>query len=452
MKLGELKNKSILILGFGREGRDSFKFLRKMFPEKVLGIADRLEIKDHRPCLQGRGPAHMYMGCGLRFKIKDKKIKLHLGKDYLKAIENYDIIIKSPGIPIHLPEIEKAYKEGKITSQTEIFFENCPGKIIGIAGTKGKGTTATLIYRLLKEGKIRAHLIGNIGRPVLKFLSSAKPEDVYVYEVSSHQLYNLKKSPQIAVFLNIYPDHLDYFKNFQEYVSTETNITRYQRKNDYLVYNPRNEIVKKFARKSQAKKIVPTNYEFITNIRMINRFDSENIMAAVEVGKIFRIPEKKIAKVIKNFKPLPHRLEYIGTYQGIKFYDDSASTIPEATIFALDSLGDSVQTILLGGSEKKVGFKTLAKRILKSKIENIIFFPTSGEKIWQALRQAQGKKLPKPFFVNNMKSAVELAYQHTKKGKVCLLSPASASFGLFRSYQERGNLFKKYVKLYGKKA
>jgi UDP-N-acetylmuramoylalanine--D-glutamate ligase len=193
--LEELKDKKILILGFGREGRDNFRFLRKLFPKKIIGIGDRSEkIKDQKSKIK-----NLLNG--------DKKIKWHLGENYIKALKKYDVIIKSPGIPFKiLPKTALR----KITSQTEIFFENCPGKIVGITGTKGKSTTAALIYKILKTGGLKAHLVGNIGKPVLNLLFTATPKDVYVYELSSHQLYNLKKSPQIAVFLNIYPEHLDY--------------------------------------------------------------------------------------------------------------------------------------------------------------------------------------------------------------------------------------------------
>jgi UDP-N-acetylmuramoylalanine--D-glutamate ligase len=167
------------------------------------------------------------------------------------------------------------------------------------------------------------------------------------------------------------------------------------------------------------------------------------------VGKIFKVPKEKIARAIKNFKPLPHRLELVGKFKGITFYNDALSTIPETAIAALDALGKGVQTIILGGFDRKLNFKKLAKRILKSEIKNVILFPTTGEKIWRALRLAslsQGKKLPRHFFVNNMSEAVKLAYQYTEREKICLLSTASTSFSIFRDYKEKGNLFKKYIK------
>ncbi len=443
MKLEELRNsegkplvsygagKKILILGFGREGIDTFLFLRKIFPDKIFGIADKSE----------------------KIKKPDKKTVLYLGKNYLEAVKKYDLVIKSPGIPIHLPEIEKAFKQGKITSQTEIFFsaidgpsealckggDNCPGEIVGITGTKGKSTTTALIYNILKEGGKKAFLVGNIGKPVLSLLPSASSKDIYVYELSSHQLYNLNKSPHIAVFLNVFPEHLDYYKNIKEYSQAKANITLCQGKNDYLVYNSGDKTVSSFANKSKAIKIP-----------IKGKYYELDKTAARKVGEIFGISKTKIEKAIKNFKPLPHRLELVGKFKGITFYNDALSTIPETAIFALDYLGKNVETILLGGFDRNIDFKNLAKRIVKSNLKNLILFPTTGEKIWKEVALLSKNKF-RPFFVGNMEDAVKLAYKHTRTGKICLLSCASTSFSIFKDYEEKGNLFKKYVKKLGKK-
>ncbi len=418
MKTEKPADKKILILGLGKEGIDTLKFLRKLFPKKVLGIGDRDR--------------------GVKNKIKNNGLlRWHLGDDYLKALKNYDVIIKAPGIPLKSisPFIGK---KQLVTSQTEIFFDNCPGTIIGITATKGKSTTTSLIYEILKSAGLSAHLVGNIGKPVLSLLFSATNKDVYVYELSSHQLFNLKKSPHIAVFLNVFPEHLDYYKSFKEYVGAKANITKHQTKKDFLIYNPDNKLVKEIAKKSKAQKI-----------SIKGEYYDLNRAAAREVGKIFNISKEKINQTIKGFKYLPHRLELVETFKGITFYNDALSTIPEATIYALNTLGNKVETIILGGFDRGLDFSSLAKRVLKSNIKNVILFPVTGQRIWKEIVKISDGKDFNHFFVDNMPEAVKIAYDNTKKGKICLLSTASPSFNMFKDYKEKGNLFKKYVKQYG---
>jgi len=435
MKLKELTDKKILILGLGKEGTDTFKFLRKLFPKKILGIGDRDEK--------------------VKSKLEDKKlIKWHLGSNYLKALKDYDVIIKSPGIS---PKEIRPYLQKRqiITSPTEIFFDNCPGLIVGVTATKGKSTTTSLIYEILKHGGLKSHLVGNIGKPVLNLLSSATNKDIYAYELSSHQLSNLKKSPHIAVFLNVFPEHLDYYQNFQEYIGAKSHITLYQTTKDYLVFNSKNKIVDKIAKKSKAQKQIFNSVKIekvikLKDIPLKGKFYLDNIRAAILVGRIFQIPDKKIGLAIKQFKPLAHRLEPVGTFKGIEFYNDSLSTIPETTIAAISALGNNVQTIILGGFDRGLNFKNLAKEVLKSKIKNVILFPTTGQIIWKEISKIKSKRSLNHFFVDNMADAVKIAYQQTPKNKICLLSTASPSFSIFKNYKEKGNLFKKYVKEYSR--
>jgi len=441
--LENFKSKKILILGFGREGIDSFLFLRKKFPAAVFGIADELKLE--------------------KLSKKAKKIirkypptKLHLGKDYLTKVKDYDVIIRSPGIA---PRILSPFISQKqiLTSPTEIFFDNCPGEIIGITGTKGKGTTSSLIYRILKKGGRKAHLIGNIGKPVLQLLLSATPKDIYVDELSSHQLSTLKKSPPIAVLLNIYPDHLDYYGTFKKYAEAKANLCRYQKKSDFLIYNRENKTSRELSKKSKAKKIPinPKKIEKIIKIKNIplkGKFNLYNVGAAIEVGQLYHISSKKIREAIKTFKPLPHRLEFVGTFKGIDFYNDSLATMPEATIAAIEALGKNIATLIAGGFDRGLSFKNVATAILKSNIKTLILFPTTGEKIWKEIQiqnaecKIKNETINKAFSAKTMEEAVVLSYQHTDKKRICLLSCASASFSLFKDYKERGELFKKYVK------
>ena len=414
MKIKELKNKKVLILGIGREGMDTLFFLKKVFPKKIFAIADKKQFND----------------LDSKTKKAIKGMELLLGDDYLKKVNDFDVIIKSPGIPF------SRYKN-KITSQTELFFDNCPGKIIGVTGTKGKSTVSSLINAIVKN----SYLIGNIETPSLSFLLKAKKEDVFVYELSCHQLQNLKKSPHIAVFLNIYPEHLDYYKDFDEYYSAKKNIFKYQNKDDYLVYNPKVEV------KTKAHKIEINIKDFAIFIKNNQQFleitHIDNLIAVLNVANILNISEDKVIKALSNYKRLPHRLEFIGEFRGIRFYDDSIATIPEAVIFALGALGNDVETLIAGGYDRGIKYNKLAKRINKSNIKNVILFPNSGERIMKEIEK-QDRKI-KIVMVEKMEDAVEKAYRLTSKGKICLLSPSSPSFGSFKDYKEKGNLFKKYI-------
>lgn len=406
MKLQNLKNKKIIIVGFGREGKNTYKTLKKLFPLKSIALADKKEIKaDER--------------------------EIYTGKDYLNNLKNYDVIIKTPGIPFN--EVKKNAGLAKITSQTELFLENCPGKVIGVTGTKGKSTTSTLIYKILKDSFKNVKLVGNMGKPCLSYLLTAKPKDIFVFEMSCHQLDHISKSPNIAVFINIYPEHLDYYKTFLKYFNSKKNITKFQDKNDLFIYNPEFKEIENI--KTKAHKI-PFKESFLKN-----NIHKNTIAAAIAVSKTFGLTEKEIKKSIDEFKTLNSRIEFLGNFNGINFYNDSLATIPEATIFALNEL-KNVDTLILGGLDRGIKFNKLTEEIKNKKIKNIILFPNTDKKIYKDLKNENINF----FFTDSMKEAVLFAKKNTKKGSICLLSPAAPSYNLFKDYKDRANQFKKYLK------
>lgn len=418
MLLNKFKNKKILILGFGREGKDSYSALKKLFPSQVIGIADIKKIA--RP---------------------DNKAVIHSGKNYMEAIKEYDVIIRAPGIPLSKikPFITNA---NKVTSQTEIFFDNFEGTIIGVTGTKGKGTTSSLIYSILQKAGVNVRLVGNIGKPVLQQLLQSKKDETFVYELSSHQLQGLKKSPHIAIFLNLFRDHLDYYKTSEEYQRAKENITRWQKAGDWFVYNKDDKKINKIAKNTKAQIVAfsDTDKTYLKtiiqdkDIPLYGEFNKLNILAAVRVAKILGVSKDKIRQGIMAFHGLPHRLEFIGKYNGIEFYDDSMSTIPEVTVATVKSLKDT-DVLIIGGSEKGSDYT-----LMENAIENIKTVIALGDGTANKIKRKKIK-------VQSMKEAVKLAFEKGKK--LCLLSPGSASFNLFRDYAERGDLFKKWVKYYG---
>ena len=436
MELNEFNGKKILVLGLGREGRDTLNFLLKWVPEAVGGVAD--------------GQAEDKVGNEVKEAIKGKQIRCHFGPDYLLGLDDYDIVIKSPGIPIHIPEIEAAFKKNKITTQTQIFFDHCRGTIIGVTGTKGKSTTASLINSVLLAAEYNSRLIGNIGQPVLSFMEGSGKDDFFVYELSAHQLYGLTQSPHIAVLTNLYPEHLDYYSDFNEYILAKSNIAIHQTKNDFFIYNSQINECRDIAGKSLAKKFAfnESDWRPSCETKLKGEVNLGNMKIAAIVGNILGIDSGKIESAVCNFKPLPHRLESVGSFKGIKFYNDSLSTIQESAVAAIESLGSDLQTLIAGGFDRHQPFDKLARSILDSSIDNLILFAPTGQRIWDELinksQTPEGTRRVETinhFFVNSMDEAVGLAFRNTKPGKICLLSAASASFGGFRDYAERGEAF-----------
>lgn len=456
--LSELERGNILILGFAREGVSTYNFLRKFFPAKKITIADKKGLHNLEGEIESRLRA-------------DKNLSFKKGSDYLADLGKYDIVIKSPGVPSDLPEIKKAEKEGvRFTSQTKIFFEVCEDKIVGVTGTKGKSTTSTLIYYILKESGIDCELIGNIGKPPLDYL--AERGKYFVFELSSHQLATLEKSPFIAVFLNIFIEHLDYYKNFDHYLAAKENITKFQSNEDVFIYNTDIPEASDIARRTKAQKLEfsmsstkancfleegfivlreKENKEKVIkvgDVPLLGNHNLYNVMAAVLASYTTGATVEDIRRAIKTFRPLPDRLEVVGVFKNITFVNDALATIPEATIAALKAFNGKVGTLICGGFDRGQKFETLAEVITEMNVENLILFPETGKKIWQEVKKRDAAK--RHFFIDTMEDAVRLAYEITSPGKICLLSAASPSFTVFKNYEDEANQYKKYVAKYSK--
>lgn len=437
------KDKKILILGLGQEGLDSFLFFRLLFPRMIIGLADRNPLERLDPVFQKK-------------IAQDKHLDLHLGENYLKALEKYDLAVKAPGIPIHLHEIDEACAAGKIIWQTKIFFDFCPGMIIGITGTKGKSTTSALIHAVLNKARKPVKLLGNIGKPILMDLLKAKKNDFFVLELSSHQLFGLEKSPHIAVLLNLYEEHLDYYRDFSEYAAAKANIALHQSADDFLIYNSDNEEAAAIAERSCAQKIAfnQRDWDFkASDLPLMGEFNYQNAKIAAIVGEILKIDKETIAAALKKFKPLKHRLEKVGVFNGIEFYNDSLSTIQESAVAAIGGLGERVETLIAGGFDRGQPFCKLAEKILDSKIKTVILFPTTGERILKETAVLAGGSGRAARFKGikfipscSMDDAVRAALDNTAGGKIALMSCASSSFSLFKNYEEKARLFKESLK------
>lgn len=433
--VNRLRDKKIVILGFGREGKSTYNFIRKHLPyEKILIIDYNIDINsEENKCI-----------------LNDMCTEVWKTNDYIDLLYDYDIIFKSPGISFKGKDISRI--KPKITSQLEAILKYVKDTIIiGVTGTKGKSTTSTLITKILEDQQKKVCFAGNIGIPVFDEIDNIEKSDYVVLEMSSHQLQYMDVSPNIAILLNIFEDHLDHYNSYDEYALAKANIVKYQKESDYFIYNkdcPKlMETINKIDIKS--KKIVISSenritFNFEKERKLLGKHNEYNIMFALAVSSILKLDSKKTEDTILNFEGLPHRMEYIGEVGGVKYYNDSISTIPEATIRAIETIPNT-DTILIGGLDRGIHYGILIDYLKKGSVKNIICMYDSGKKIYDALikEKVQGKNL---IYAPELKEAVKRAKELTEKGKSCILSPAAASYGAFKNFEERGNAFKEYVK------
>jgi len=438
--LDKLKDKNVAILGFGREGKSTYKLMRKYLTNQVITIIDQ---KD--------------------FELDDDKVVKVTGEGYLDNLDKYDLIIKTPGIS--LKDIDIGKFKDKITSQLELLLEVNSKNIIGITGTKGKSTTSSLTYEVLKDQLGDVYLLGNIGTPVLDNIEDYKEDTKLVIEMSSHQLEFIKFSPHIAVILNLFQDHLDHAGSLEHYHQNKMNIFKYQNNNDYYIYASDNDYLRERVKEYDLKGIKYTvrfddlekdgNYTRIVDKdvfindelvyhdgerKIIGDHNLKNIMFVLTIAKIMNLDLDRAKEVIKNFNGLKYRMELIGKYHDIKFYNDTIATIPDATISAINAIGD-VDTLIIGGLDRGIDYSSFIEYLKNSNIPNIICMPTTGNFIGKELENDKNI-----IYVKTLEEAYAESLKVTKKDKSCLLSPAAASYEFFKNFEEKGAAFEEIVK------
>lgn len=456
----------VAILGFGREGKSVLSFLKtrgltRMTTRINADKKTEIWILDKNPNLKILGGLHS-----------------RLGKNYLENLESFDLIFRSPGIPYNLPELKKARQAGvKFSSATKLFFEEI-GKmarrgspqVIGITGTKGKGTASTLLYETLKAAGKNALLAGNIGKSALDILPKIRKGSIVILELSSFQLQDLKLSPQTAVVLDVFPDHQDSHLNLREYYNAKANIALHQKRGDKVFFFSSKSggdswFSHRVAVRGRDKKIAVDEGRFKlftpSDLKIPGYHNFKNAVMAATVALDLGIDRKTVLKAVKNFRGLEHRLEFVrkltvrqAHYKNklavIHFYNDSASTNPQTSAAAVLSFKNP--TILIaGGYDKGLDYKPLARAIKKSSVKSVVLFGANKEKIKRQIADSKAQIV----LATNLRRAVKTAYRFAKKllhsefytlnSVVVLFSPGAASFDMFKNYADRGEQFKKIV-------
>ncbi len=417
----------IAILGFGAEGKSLYRYLKSSLGYRGATIA-----------------------------VLDQK----LNKNYLADLAKFDLIFRSPGIPYLRPEIQQAKKSGvKISSATQLFFEQLRGLtrtargltrkkgeviVIGVTGTKGKGTTSSILYQILKTAGKKVFLAGNIGTPTLEILPKLTRNSVAILELSSFQLQDLTHSPAISIVLDISPDHLDYHKNPAEYTSAKSAIAKFQTKNDWVVFSKQNPVCAKIARLSHGQKIgfsLKDTDPLLAKIKKIIPLPGEhnlkNAYAASQAAKILGIKDADILKAIKKFQGLEYRLQLIK--KNPRVYNDSASTNPETAIAGIKAVKPTI--LIMGGLNKNLSYKNLPPVIKNSGIQKIFLFGQNRRELNRVLKNTGSEIKIFPGLTKLIKQLKNSAV----KSDTILFSPGSASFDQFKNYKDRGKTFNKLL-------
>ncbi len=424
-----IQGKKITIAGLGAIGRgaETAAFLARNGAKLIV-----TDLKDEKALAKSIAKLKKFKGIEYVF---DK----HRKQDFSKA----DIVIQSPGMRRDCKYLKFA-RDAKVQIETDftIFFKalketGLSTTIIGVTGSKGKSTTAALIYQILKDGlKDKVFLGGNLAGSPLSFLGKIKEGSIIILELSSWDLENLgehKLSPNIAVATNIMRDHLNAYKNIKEYEKAKKNIFKFQDKNGFLILNNKDKKLKKWKKEAKSK------------VKFYN--GARNFNAAIEVAKLLNVSKAGYEKSLKNFKGLPHRQEFVRTIKGVKFYNDTTATMPDAVIMGINNKlkeANSKLVLIAGGVDKNLEYKELAEKMAKHKrkLEIVLLPGTATDKLTHYLRKLKVNFIEK----NTLKKAVITAQELAKKGDIVMLSPGGASFNLFKNELDRGERFIKEVK------
>lgn len=426
------ENKKILILGYGREGKSTHRYLLDNRIDCEIFISDKKDISG---------------------ELLDSNVSIIPTDEYLKNLENYDLIMKTPGIA--LKDINLTNIKNIITSQSELFIKYFRNQIVGITGTKGKSTTSTLIFNLLKESGKDVYLAGNIGIPLFDDIDKINKNTIIVAELSCHQLENIKYSPKYSVLLNIYEEHLDHYNSFQDYINAKMNIVNNQTDNDVCIINSDNiNIMDNIDTYSNIIKVSTNKYEKF-HVKQNEIYEDEtlifssknerfikgqhnlfNLAVLFAVAETFNIDYDIVRKVIKEFKGLPHRMEFVRYINGVPFYNDSISTIVESTIADIETLDPDC--IIVGGMNRGIDYSALIDKIEEKNLK-VICMNEVGDIIFNKINVEKYK-------LDDMEEVVKKAVEISKK--CCVLAPAAPSYGFYKNFEERGDVFKAEVNKY----
>ncbi len=403
--------------------------------------------------------------------LKNLGVNMILGENYLDKIEDgTEYVFKTPGVRVDMPALLDAKKNGAIiTSEMELFFEVCPAKIIAVTGSDGKTTTTSLIYDMLKRGGYTCHLGGNIGHPLLCDAENMNKDDMVVVELSSFQLHTMKKSADIAVVTNVTPNHLDWHTDYKEYADSKKAVFNYQGEDGKVVLNYDNDITRGFGEGHSrgvyfsSKSAVADGYQLKDNkiikcennkvVREVLDIDTiyipgmhnvENYMAAIAATEGL-VSDEVIRETATEFKGVPHRIEFVRELDGVKYYNDSIASTPARTTAGLVSFGDKDLVLIAGGYDKKIPFDDFGK-VINERIKKLVLVGNTAEKIEKAVKEADNYENLPVYRCTEFKEAVEKAREVAEDGDIVILSPACASFDLFKNFEVRGDTFKDIVK------